>query len=252
MRSYWILFFCVAACSQSKSADENSSETPPLAAPSVAEPATTDKAGLAQRAVKEFTSVALLGAIDLEISQGPDFSVYIEASAEDLPKVKTIVKAGELTISCHDEDAEISECEKVTARVVLPKLDGMLLSGSGDIKGMTPFVSKSLALDLKGSGDIELRLDIESELVTSIAGSGDVKLSGTGDSVDVKVSGSGAVHAGSFTTRAAIVAISGSGDVELDAAESLTVDIKGSGDVRYSGSAALTESIKGSGAVHKR
>lgn len=244
------MFFLAAGCGQSKSSDE-ASEAPPVAAPSAAEASV--KAGLgAERAVKDFTNVALLGAFDLEISQGPDFSVHLEASAEDLSKVTTIVKAGELTISCHDPNAKVSECGKVTARVVLPQLDGIVLSGAGDIKGMTPFTSKSFAIDLKGAGDIELRLELAGKLVTAITGSGDVKLSGKGDSMDVKVAGSGVMRAGSFATREALVAITGSGDVELDASESLTVEIQGSGDVRYSGTATLTESIKGSGAVHKR
>ena len=240
------MLFLAAGCSQSQTSDE-ASETPPVAASSVAE------AGLgAERAVKDFTNVALLGAIDLEISQGADFSVHLEASAEDLSKVTTIVKAGELTISCHDPNAKGYECGEVTARVVLPLLAGIVLSGAGGVKGMTPFANTSFAIDLKGSGDIDLRLELAGKLATSITGSGDVKLSGKGDLMDVKVAGSGVMRAGSFATREALVAITGSGDVELDASESLTVEIKGSGDVRYSGTATLTESIKGSGAVHKR
>ena len=51
--------------------------------------------------------------------------------------------------------------------------------------------------------------------------------------------------------RTASVSIAGSGDVELQAGESLSVEVSGSGDVRYRGEPRVTQSIAGSGSVER-
>jgi hypothetical protein len=68
----------------------------------------------------------------------------------------------------------------------------------------------------------------------------------------VKISGSGDVKAFGFDAKKADITISGSGNVEVNVAESLEVVISGSGNILYKGSPAVINSqISGSGKLIK-
>ncbi len=86
-----------------------------------------------------------------------------------------------------------------------------------------------------------------------IAGSGDVRAKGKTGTVAIRVSGSGDVHLGDLEARDGNVEVSGSGDVEVWASDSLLISVAGSGDVIYRGDPPkVTKSVAGSGSIRKR
>ncbi|MDA0170993.1 DUF2807 domain-containing protein [Solirubrobacter taibaiensis] len=82
-------------------------------------------------------------------------------------------------------------------------------------------------------------------------GSGGVRVHGKADTLELRSDGSGDAELAAFTARAALVNATGSGNVDIRAAERLDVKMDGSGDVRYHGEPRLTQQDDGSGEVER-
>ncbi len=120
-------------------------------------------------------------------------------------------------------------------------------AGSGDVRAGS---AGSAHLRVSGSGDISLR-DLAGGLDAATSGSGDVSIASVSGPFRARVAGAGDIKARGGAVTDMDVAIAGSGDVTLaGSAQSLKATIAGSGDVtvtRVSG--PVTKSVVGSGDV---
>ena len=86
-----------------------------------------------------------------------------------------------------------------------------------------------------------------------ITGSGDMKLSGNVENLEVKVSGSGDFEGYSLEAANVEVYVSGSGDAQVTANSSIKARVNGSGDVRYKGNPERNDTkVMGSGTIKKQ
>lgn len=104
---------------------------------------------------------------------------------------------------------------------------------------------------MAGSGNATLDGLAGKNLTVSVAGSGDVNLSGKLDSLDISIAGSGDVDAMGLVCRKSSANIAGSGSVSIDVTEALDATIMGSGDITYKGSPKVNSTIAGSGSVRR-
>lgn len=106
------------------------------------------------------------------------------------------------------------------------------------------------AVSIAGSADATL-LDLDQgRLELSIAGSGDIEVTGFADSLKINISGSGDVDARDLIAQNAEISVAGSGDVVAWVEQSAKVAVAGSGDVKISGNPPhRTENVAGSGSV---
>ena len=107
------------------------------------------------------------------------------------------------------------------------------------------------ALGIAGSGEIETNGNFNrlGNVNMSIAGSGDISVSGSAEDIQLEISGSGSIDVAGLTSTDSQVGISGSGDCQVNLGGKLDVSIAGSGSVRYKGSPSVSSSIAGSGSV---
>jgi carbon monoxide dehydrogenase subunit G len=106
--------------------------------------------------------------------------------------------------------------------------------------------------ELRGSGDLALSQINQPKLQLSIKGSGSASATGTADSVDLSISGSGEARFVDLTAKSAKVDIRGSGDARLTAQVDADVSISGSGDVELFGRPVMRRSeIRGSGSIRQ-
>ncbi len=197
----------------------------------------------------QFTGLTLAVSGNVYLRQGSQQSVEVESHQNLIDNVVTTVENGVWKIRF---EKSVRSYDKFNVYITIPTLKKAAVSGSGDIIGETPFKNLGdLSLAISGSGDIAM--DVESPNVSaSISGSGDIKVSGKGASISASISGSGDINAGGFSAQTASVAISGSGDCTVNAAEDLKVGISGSGDVSYSGRPRVNSKVSGSGdLIHK-
>lgn len=202
------------------------------------------------RDVSGFKTVKLGINGNLYVTQGDNFKVAIKAQQKIMEKIKTDLDGDELIIKLKPS---IRKYKKIDVYITMPEVEGLIVSGSGDIVGEKLIKTDGIDLIVSGSGSVKMK-DLSAKSVHSkISGSGSIYLAGSSnaDELSVIISGSGDFEGDSFKSQKASVRISGSGDCDIYAAEKLEVKVSGSGDVRYKGSPQVNSVVSGSGSVRK-
>ena len=222
----------------------------------------TDSLSTIEPRVSNFNQLKIAGPVDIHIVQGTTESLKIMAPTEVIDRVLAEVDGGVLKIRNKHDNWGQSEKSwygdksvwqkrryRITAYVTVVTLKSISISGSGTAKFADGIKSGHFSLRVRGSGNMDGKIDTRS-LVTTISGSGHVKLLGTADNSRLKVSGSGVFEAPQLITASSNVHVSGSGDAKINANDSITAGISGSGSVNYTGMAKSINSTKsGSGSI---
>jgi hypothetical protein len=246
------------------------------------------------RNVESFTKIAFRYPGKLYLRQGSPQKVELQGDKDVLREVETEVDGSKLIIGREGrwfDDWKWGDDKKITVYITVPNIEGVNVSGSGDVIGETKItgddfdfnvsgsgsltldveatgdinadVSGSGGLDLKGkcksfesdvsgSGKVVLAMNIADDADFSVSGSGRIQASGNADDVKTTISGSGKILAADLQAKSCNVRISGSGDVEINVREALDATISGSGSVSYRGNPSKVNShASGSGKVRK-
>ena len=223
---------------------------------SIAKPHPTVKVSASEivdRHLSGFNAVNVAGPFDVDIIQGATESVKVEAPADVMDRILTEVNGGVLKIYNKHDNWNWGDFwghhKKILVHVTIKDINGINISGSGDVSFRDGITANSLKLRISGSGDMTGKLNAKT-LESSITGSGDMKLSGNAESSTVSVVGSGDFTARNLLTVSSAVRVSGSGDAEVNASDKVDAAVNGSGDVRYTGAAKNINSRKsGSGDI---
>ena len=199
----------------------------------------------AEREVSEFNKVHLKGSGNVFLTPGGKQSLEIKTDDNIMPLIETDVSGKKLTISHAKHHLRPTIFE---VYITVKKLEGVAISGSGDISGEGRFVADTFYAEISGSGDMDFEVETD-KLASKISGSGSIHLSGKAEDYTVSISGSGAVNAFDVKAENVSVTISGSGDCRVSASESLDAKISGSGDVYYKGRPQINTKISGSGSL---
>jgi hypothetical protein len=194
-----------------------------------------------------FSSIDLAGIGQVRVEQTGRESVTVEAEDNLLPLLVTRVENGRLTLATKD-NVNIRPTRPVVFHVTVARLEGVSVSGSGDV-AIPSLQTPKLSAHISGSGTV--RVDaLDTERVDGhISGSGSARLAGRADDVGLAISGSGSYHAAGLQCRSASITISGSGSASVNATRDLSVDVSGSGSVQYLGEPQINTHVSGSGSV---
>lgn len=245
------------------------------------------------RNVGPFTKIAFRVPGKLYLKQGSTTKVEIEGKKDIIKEIDTEVQGSRLVIGKDGKwmDWSWDNDDQVTVYVTIKDLQGVSVSGSGDLIGEGKFTTGNLTLDVSGSGSLKIDVDASGNIEADVSGSGDMSLTGKCEDFSSDVSGSGSIElamtihdeadfevTGSGKTRASGTAniakasisgsgkvlaaelvvnrcdvhITGSGDVEIHVKEALDANISGSGTVLYKGNPSKVNSdASGSGKVSK-
>ena len=179
------------------------------------------------RELNNFTSIMLLGSIDVNIKTSESNNCVVVADDNLIPYIKTEVVNNKLNISLNES---YSSEEKLVVNINTPNYDEVSLSGSGNIN-ILDFKNNNLSLNISGSGNI--------------TGNGEV------ETLVVKINGSGNLMSKEIKSKSATITINGSGDGEVFASDSISAKINGSGNIKYFGNPENVDSIiNGSGDIN--
>ena len=171
------------------------------------------------RELNNFTSIILLGSIDVNIKTSESNNCVVVADDNLIPYIKTEVVNNKLNISLNES---YSSEEKLVVNINTPNYDEVSLSGSGNIN-ILDFKNNNLSLNISGSGNI--------------TGNGEV------ETLVVKINGSGNLMSKEIKSKSATITINGSGDAEVFASDSISAKINGSGNIKYFGNPENVDSI---------
>jgi hypothetical protein len=199
------------------------------------------------RQVSGFHALDISGSYTVELTQGNQESLKIEADEDVLGNIITEVKNGALTIKMQGKHWRTGH---IKIFLTFKSLDMISSAGSLALKGTGLLKFANLDLEVSGSADIDMQLEA-TKLRAEMSGSSDAKLQGTVADMQVEISGAGNLEAIELTCQNFDLEISGSGDAKINVAQQLNVDISGSGAVVYKGNPNIKKSISGSGSIKK-
>jgi hypothetical protein len=163
-----------------------------------------------------------------------------------LPYIETEVSNSVLIIKKHGHK-NLDNHSPIRVHIKVPYINGMELSGSGDIT-CSNLNSSNGEIEVSGSGDVFVTASCH-KIDGRISGSGNITISGAADETNLEIDGSGAINAYNLEQDTCFIDISGSGDAFLNVAKFLDVHISGSGEVHYMGNPDVNTQITGSGKV---
>jgi hypothetical protein len=203
------------------------------------------------RQVSGFNAVASAGPFNVHIKMDGTESVKVDADADIINQIETVVENGTLKIKFKDHENRHNNIHKAEVYVTAKSLNSLVNAGSGSMAVEGTISANDFKVVLSGSGSISTSVKSEG-LRAVISGSGSIKLNGSANDADITISGSGQIEGRDLKTESAKVVITGSGNVSLIANKSVSAHITGSGNVNYSGNASVVDSrYTGSGRVNK-
>ena len=205
------------------------------------------------RKVDPFTEISLRIGAKVHLEQGAKQNLEIVAKSSTLDEIVTEVKDGKLIIRFPNKDYfwKTFQPGEITIYITTPEINGLGVSGSGDIIAENEIKTKILDLGVSGSGNIRLSELSAERVKAAISGSGDIVLASktAAQDLSVAISGSGNFKGFDFNADDVSVKIAGSGNVDIEANKNLYVRLAGSGNVTYKGKPMIDQSIAGSGKV---
>jgi len=201
-----------------------------------------------ERQVSGFNKIKLSDQGTVYVEFGDSEALLIEAEDNLLEYLESEVEGDTLKIGVK-ERVNLRPKEPINFYVTLKKLDALDISGSG--KMQVPEISvTSFSIDISGSGDVDMTALYAASLDVEISGSGKVDIEGGEvEDQDIDISGSGRYNARDVQSGRTKIEVSGSGEATVRVRDHLEVDVSGSGDVRYLGAPTVDEDVSGSGDV---
>jgi hypothetical protein len=198
------------------------------------------------RDVSSFSSISLTMAADVYLTQGPVQKVEIEGDKNAIAEIETKVEGGKLKIETKDFHGNTG---KITLYITVPEINGLSVSGSGDIKSQSPVKTDELDMNVSGSGSIKLTELNAREVSATITGSGNIDIASgqAQNEIEVVITGSGSYSGEGFGVNEADITITGSGSARVWAVKELQTNITGSGNVDYKGNPQVNANSTGSG-----
>ncbi len=201
------------------------------------------------RAVAAFTKVKSSGDFDVQITNGDEFEILVTAEENILPYIETTVSNNTLFIDIKGVH-NVKNRLPINVFVTLPELESVKQSGSGTI--ITDFFSsEKMEFSISGSGSISSSVDVNN-IEADISGSGWMIITGDANESDLSISGSGNIDSSELAVDDCYAHISGSGNMQVNAANTITAKISGSGNIYYTGNPITELNVSGSGKIIHR
>ena len=182
------------------------------------------------REVSGFTAVNLAGVGHLIIDQTGSESMRVTADDNILPYIETRVSGQTLIISIRD-NTTFNNVTELTYQVTAETIDKLELNGAGEVEVM----------NLDGQ-----------DWQATLAGGGNITVSGKVETQKAELNGAGAYNAEDLQSQTATVHQNGAGIAVVQVSEQLDVNINGLGSVEYIGSPTVKKEINGLGTVSQR
>jgi len=180
------------------------------------------------------------------VTQGAEQKVTIQAQANLIALLNLTMVNQELRIEFKNNNC--IKNSTINIFVTTPTINKVTLAGSGNIEGQNTWDTSNLEAVISGSGNIKATVK-STEVNSSIEGSGNITVTGSTQKQSLSLTGSGNYRSFGLASEQTTVKLTGSGNIEVQASQTLNVTISGSGNVAYKGSPTITQRITGSGKI---
>jgi hypothetical protein len=181
-----------------------------------------------KREVAAFTSISTEGAFEIDVVGQKALSLEIEGDDNILPLIGTDVSGNVLRIR---NQRSYSVSEPIRIRISVPNLEGVSMSGAGEIE-VSSLKNEKFEIDVNGAPNI--------------------RISGETNLLDVKTNGAGKIDTHLLRASKAIVNSNGVSKVSVHARDQLDVTVSGPSHVTYEGDPVVKKTVNGPGSVQKK
>ncbi|WP_109300671.1 head GIN domain-containing protein [Aquimarina sp. AU474] len=205
------------------------------------------------RSVSDYDAIKVKGSLDVSLVSGTEGNISIEGESNLIEHIVTEVDGDALKIYVEKGYyLKPTRGKKLLITVPFKDLSKVTLSGSGDIYSTDVIKASDFKTGVSGSGDVKLVVDAQNT-EGFVTGSGDLVLSGSSSMFDCSVTGSGDLEAYRLNAKEVVASVTGSGDVQVTATESIKARITGSGDIFYKGNPEKEDKkVSGSGDISRQ
>lgn len=199
--------------------------------------------------VAQFDRINIAGDFVATYTEGDTCKVEAEAPQDYLPHILVSVQNGQLLVDC-DMAIAITNNKAPRIHITAPTLTEIVVSGAAAVDEADTLKGESLSIKVSGASALELPVEV-TNLRISNSGTAMIELSGSADSAEFQLSGTGAIEADKLQTKTARVDIHGMGLCTIRCSEELEVNISGMGSLEYYGTPSVRQSISGMGTVER-
>jgi hypothetical protein len=180
-----------------------------------------------------FEEVQSNGAFDIVIAVGKPRKIVARGDADAVNRLRVDVDNGKLKLSqAYNANRDYKQPARLKVTINIEKLTSIKLTGAGDVSAYN-IAAKNFALNMSGAGD--------------------VKLTGTCDSLTVFMSGAGDFDGDVLKCKTVSANVSGVGDMAIYASEAITGSVTGVGDLSIYGNPKVRNTkVSGMGDVNFR
>ncbi len=203
--------------------------------------------------VHGFTSVYGGSAVQLRIREGKSTKVTARAPNRQLSALRIYVDNGEL----HVERSHVNWLRsmfhgfhQLSIDIVMPELTSVIISGASraEIEG---FKSHELTLRATGASTIRCRTNSK-HLKSEIEGASMLNLTGTGETIDLHISGASKASASNYHVKTGYVEVNGACRAEVSISQKIEGFVTGASNLLYYGSPEMKVTVSGASNTHQR
>jgi len=200
------------------------------------------------REVSNFDRVSLSGIGDLNVVQGEDEILSIEAEDNIIDNITAEVKDGTLYIG-YDRKT-ILPTKPIKFHLTMLNIHGLETKGVSNIQADLVQTDR-LDIGISGTGNVNIQNLETGNLDVTISGAGNLTGKGQATQQTVNLSGAGNYDAVDIQSKDADITITGLGKVTVWVTDNLNVTISGTGGVDYYGSPQVSQRISGLGKLNR-
>jgi hypothetical protein len=223
---------------------------------------TAPPSSVAAEAVREtrvasgFSRVEIDGQAEVVLRQGSSEGLTLEASAQALRDIETVVSGKTLVIEVTDHrhwwDWVLGGASTRTPRITIDFIQLERIEAAGSVRFVAPSLkTDDLRIDFAGASALRIGDLQASRLRIDGAGAVKIEIAGKVSAQFVDLSGASWYAAGGLVSDSASLQVSGAGKALINAAKSLKVEISGAGVVNYIGNPKLEQEISGVGKISR-
>lgn len=209
-----------------------------------------------ERVVSGFDRVRMQDFGVLDITQGQQESLTVEADLDVLDRVRTEVRDGELILRVSGDWLDrigAALAAGFTDRylryhLTVKSLKSLLIAGAGRVS-VGHLTAGQLTVRLSGAGHVTLKSLVADRLESELTGAGRLAIAGKVEEQGVTLSGAGRYAAENLESQRAEVMMSGAGSATVWAVRDLDVILSGVGVVEYYGNPETRQNAAGLGSI---
>lgn len=203
-----------------------------------------------------YHSIELRGAAQLHLSNAPEPSTTLTTNIVDVVMEKQDNWKAEVrdSVLYIDVSTQIPLEElMVDVAIASPDLRKITIYGASKIETMDgqTLTQPSLALDLNGAAQADLRLNVQT-LTIDAKGASQLELEGTADNVHVTIAGAGELEAEDLVAQVMHINCAGASKAEVNVVRELWAQAAGASKITYKGTPHIQQNIAVGGSIIRR